>query len=221
MYKTQAKRARETVPTDAEPVPRRTRGGRLVLVGVAVLLCATWVWTERSKTETNGLSAGESVIQEYEPEDRVRVGEFSGRLLDGGRASSADLGSKPVVFNVWGSWCVPCRTEAPALVRLAEETKDRATFIGINTRDSEASAKAFESRYKVPYPSITTEDNSSVTLALGSAAVTAVPTTIIVDHQGRIAARVVGPGTYTTFRTLLDEVLDEAPREATRTDRGD
>lgn len=191
--------------------PKRARFWAFwLMLGVAIMGGLVWWASDRESESGTAISAvGDSVVQQYQVSDRVRIGEFSGDLLDGGSIHSDALAGNVTVYNVWGSWCVPCRTEAPDLVRLAGEYGNEAKFIGINVREGEAAARAFEREFGVPYPSITTASNSSVILAMGSAAGAAVPTTIFVDGKGRIAARVVGPGTYTTFRTLLDGVLAE------------
>lgn len=177
---------------------------------MAVMGLGGWLLVDRAEAPPSR-STGEAVIQQYQAADRRELEEFEGRLLSGAMFDSRDLEGRVSVFNVWGSWCVPCRTEAPALVRLAMEQSGRVDFVGINVRDSDDAARAFERQYEVPYPSITTGDSNNALLAFGSAAVGAVPTSIVVDAEGRIAARVVGPTSYTTLRTLVEEVVAELP----------
>lgn len=193
----------------AEPVRRRWVPR---LIGCAVALAVTtWVAVGWSDPPQTGRAAGDSVIQQYPRGERAEVDEFSGRLLDGVRFSSGDLRGRVTVYNVWGSWCVPCRIEAPALIEVAERFGDDVSFIGINVRDGLAAAKAFERNEAVPYPSVRADDSSAALLAFpNSLAVAAVPTSIVVDRQGRIAARVVGPTTYSTLKGLVEDVLAEA-----------
>ncbi|WP_165807149.1 TlpA family protein disulfide reductase [Nocardioides currus] len=139
------------------------------------------------------------------------MADFEGRLLDGSDFSSADLHGRVAVYNVWGSWCGPCRAEAPALVRTARRFKDEVSFVGINVRDGLDSARAFERAYDVPYPSLRASDSDDALLAFGGAVATAaVPTTVVVDDQGRVAARVVGPTSFATLGALLEDVLAES-----------
>lgn len=192
--------------------PGRRRLWRYGVVLTVVVGLGVWLIADRAEAPPSR-STGEAVIQQYQGAERRELAEFEGRLLSGGMFDSRDLEGGVSVFNVWGSWCVPCRTEAPALVRLATEQAGQVKFIGINVRDSDDAARAFERQYEVPYPSITTGDSNNALLAFGSAAVAAVPTSIVVDAEGRIAARVVGPTTYTTLRTLVEEVLAESPSQ--------
>ncbi len=126
-----------------------------------------------------------------------------------GHFDTTDFAGSVLVINVWGSWCPPCREEAPALRRVWEETRDRGVqFIGINIRDNDASAIAFEREFGITYPSITTADSGLPLLALGSFLPQgAVPSTVIVAPDGRVATRVVGKTTYITLRDLVRNVL--------------
>lgn len=111
-----------------------------------------------------------------------------------------------MVINVWGSWCGPCRAEAPDLVRLANQNADRGVrFVGVNTRDNPAAAQAFVRSFAVPYPSIR-DDNGQVLLAYrGLIPTSVVPTTVVVDRDGKVAARVLGRVTYSTLQGILDD----------------
>ncbi|WP_159083783.1 TlpA family protein disulfide reductase [Nocardioides terrigena] len=172
---------------------------------------AIWVTLSWADPPTTGRGTGDAVIQQYAVAERVDLADFEGALLDGTNFSSADMAGRVAVYNVWGSWCVPCRTEAPDLIRVAEEYADDVSFVGINVRDGLDAAQAFERRLAVPYPSLRAEDSDRALLAFGSSvAVAAVPTTVVVDRAGGIAARIVGPTTYSTLKALLDEVVTEA-----------
>jgi thiol-disulfide isomerase/thioredoxin len=124
-----------------------------------------------------------------------------------------------VVYNVWGSWCPPCREEAPDLQRVWQEAKTNGVqFVGIDVKDNDAAARAFEREYVVTYPSINGEDSATALLAFsGSVPANAVPSTVIVDQQGRLAARVVGKTTYATLHALVREVLAEAGAQPGKT----
>lgn len=211
--------ASERAGSDATPRPRvRQRWVLPVLVGTLVLGLSAWVVNGWSDSPSSGRSAGEAVIQQYPGDERAELDSFEGRLLDGGEFSSRDLLGRVVVYNVWGSWCVPCRTEAPALIKVAEEYAGDVAFVGINVRDGLEAARAFERRQEVPYPSVRAEDSDAALLAFGSSvAVAAVPTTVVVDRKGRIAGRVVGPTTYGTLKALVADVVQEdaaAPPDA-------
>lgn len=189
---------------------RRSWAVRLSALLVLVAVSAWWAVT-RAEEPSTGRSAGESVIQQFPKAEREIVGDFGGQLLDGAWFESSDLDGEVAVYNVWGSWCVPCRTEAPVLAKVARETAGSVTFVGINVRDSEGAARAFERGQDVPYASLRSEDSNEALLAFGGLLGMAVPTTVVVDREGRVAARIVGPTTYVTLRELVDEVVDEGP----------
>ena len=110
------------------------------------------------------------------------------------------------VVNVWASWCSPCRAEAPILVSLASKYPNVA-FIGILTRDNPANAEAFERRFKVPYPTII--DDSILIGFKGSLPANAIPSTVILDKTGRVAARISGVITVASLTQLIERVSAE------------
>lgn len=153
---------------------------------------------------------GGKLVQRYKPADRIEVQDFTATMLDGADfASTAQLGLVSV-YNVWGSWCGPCRTEAPDLSRVADDFEGRVRFVGINVRDSPDAARAFERSFGVPYSSIQPSDSAQALLAFGGAlASAAVPSTVVVDRDGRVAARILGPIGYRTLRGLVEDVVAE------------
>lgn len=165
-----------------------------------------------SEGDAGGVSGrGDSAIQQIPVEERELVADFDGELLDGTHFRLGHLDGDVGVFNLWGSWCAPCRSEAPALRQVALEYESQGVrFVGLNTRDSDDAARAFERKFKVPYSSIKTSDTTRVLLAFaGQLPMGAVPTTVVVDQQGRVAARVLGQVSAATLRALLDDVLAE------------
>lgn len=181
----------------------RTLGAAAIVVAIIGLSGCT--------TDAGTPTATDGVVQVIASEDRQQVKPFRGELLDGGHFDTTSLAGKVVVYNVWGSWCAPCRTEAPVLKRVSEETQDLGVrFVGINVRDNEAAARAFEENYGIEYPSITTDTSSDAVLAFGPALPpSAVPSTLVVDTQGRLAARIVGPTDYSTLSTIVTETAAE------------
>ena len=110
------------------------------------------------------------------------------------------------VVNVWASWCSPCRAEAPTLVALANKYTDVA-FIGILTRDNPANAEAFERRFKIPYPTVI--DDSILIGFKGSLPANAIPSTVVLDKSGRVAARISGVVTVASLSELIEKVSAE------------
>jgi thiol-disulfide isomerase/thioredoxin len=110
------------------------------------------------------------------------------------------------VVNVWASWCSPCRAEAPTLVALANKYTDVA-FIGILTRDNPANAEAFERRFNIPYPTVI--DDSILLGFKGSLPANAIPTTVVLDKSGYVAARISGVVTVASLSKLIEKVSAE------------
>lgn len=177
---------------------------------VAVLASACSGGTATTSADSRGYITGEGVAEQIAATDRRTLPEFSGRTLDGGFFSSREHRGSVLVVNVWGSWCPPCRKEAPVLQRVWTENRDNGVqFIGIDVRDDDASARAFERKFKITYPSITTADSSGPLLAFASVLPNnAVPSTLVIDPKGRVAGRVVGRTTYVTLKNLVEYALE-------------
>lgn len=155
----------------------------------------------------SGFIGGDSVTL-VPPEKRQPAPVVEGPALSGdGTISSADYPGRVLVLNVWGSWCAPCRKEAPDLEAAAVETRDVAQFIGINIRDNDpATAQAFVRAFKVTYPHIYDPSGSQLVKFGGVLPANGIPTTLVIDRDGRVAARVVGVVTRTTVVTLVNDV---------------
>ena len=125
----------------------------------------------------------------------------SGPLVGSGRLSlRADRGHV-VVLNFWGSWCPPCRAEAPSLAQLASQfTGSGVRFLGVDIRDSTATAQAFMSDFRISYPSLNDPADSIALDFRSTVPPTGIPTTLVIARNGRIAARVIGGVTYATSR---------------------
>ena len=182
---------------------------RVVLV--VIVTAGLAAGCSRSATQDRGYITGEGVIEEIRVADRVPMPRIAGDTLDGGHFDSRDYAGKVLVINVWGSWCPPCRKEAPGLRKVSNEFRSKGVqFVGIDVRDDDASARAFERKFGITYPSITTADSSQALLAFGSILPrNAIPSTVVVDRKGRVAARVVGRTTYITLRDLVQATLGE------------
>ncbi|KPI06218.1 alkyl hydroperoxide reductase/ Thiol specific antioxidant/ Mal allergen [Actinobacteria bacterium OK074] len=156
--------------------------------------------------------AGKDGIDTVTKGEREAAPDLSGKTIDGKTLDTADYKGKVVVLNVWGSWCAPCRAEAPNLVKVAEATaKDGVQFIGINTRDTSTSpAVEFEKSYDVPYPSLYDPTGKLLLrFKTGTLNPQAIPSTIIVDRDGDIAARTLQPLSEELLRKMLKPVLAE------------
>ncbi len=155
-----------------------------------------------------GFVAGKGIITRLAVEDRSKPGDVSGVTIDGDPISLADYAGKTVVVNVWGSWCAPCRAEAPDLVAASEElADDDVVFLGINSRDlNQAAARAFVRRFEVPYPSIYDQKGETLLAFRGTLSPNSIPSTVIIDDQGRVAASVLGEVSKSTLVGLVEDV---------------
>lgn len=185
----------------------------VVLVITAVLLtvagCSTDAAGQQSQTGSeDGYVAGDQQFTKIAPQKRQPAPEISGESVTGDDViSSADYADSVQVINVWGSWCAPCRKEAPDLQRASEQTADVAQFIGINSRDSsKAQAAAFVRAFEIDYPSIY-DPNGSQVVKYTDLPPSAIPSTLIIDKQGRIAVRVLGT---VSEKSLVDMIEDVA-----------
>ena len=136
--------------------------------------------------------------------DRKIAPAISGLTLDGTYYTYPK--DKMAVVNVWASWCAPCRAEAPTLVALANKYEDVA-FIGILTRDNPANAEAFERRFKITYPTVI--DDSILIGFKGSLPANAIPSTVILDKNGLVAARISGVVTVASLTELIEKISAE------------
>lgn len=156
--------------------------------------------------------AGDGRVVEVAADERQDPVEISGTTTTGEPLDLADLRGRVVVVNVWGSFCVPCRTEMPMLVEaeaeLAEEYPEQTAFVGINIRESAPeNAVAFERERGVDYPSIY-DPGSETLLEFGDYAPYAPPATLVLDTDGRVAALINGPvPSKSTITTLVEELV--------------
>lgn len=182
---------------------RRIRGRRVALLsavlGAGLLLSAcssndtlAQQWNSGSD---KGYIAGDGSTTSIAPEARTQAIEFSGTDEHGGKISSADYAGAVTVVNFWYAGCPPCRAEAPDLQETAEEFVPKGVkFLGVNTRDQEAQAIQFAKEFEITYPSIMdAKDNRSTQRAFaGEVPLNAVPTTLVLDTEGRVAHRILG-----------------------------
>jgi thiol-disulfide isomerase/thioredoxin len=134
----------------------------------------------------------------------------SGPAVGGGKLALTAYRGHVVVLNFWGSWCTPCREEAPDLAALATHFQASGVrFLGIDIRDSPPSAEAFMSDFRISYPSL---NDPSDTLALdfrNTVPPAGIPTTLVISRSGRITARVIGGATYNGLKTLVQRAAAE------------
>jgi thiol-disulfide isomerase/thioredoxin len=157
-----------------------------------------------SSTSEESFVSGDGSTTFIKISDRKIAPAITGLTLKGDNYTYEK--DRVAVVNVWASWCSPCRAEAPTLVALANKYTDVA-FIGILTRDNPANAEAFERRFKIPYPTVI--DDSILIGFKGSLPANAIPSTVVLDKSGRVAARISGVVTVASLSELIEKVSAE------------
>ena len=173
-------------------------------VALAVALVAVFAGGGNSGVTDIGGSASAVV---YATGHRPLAPEFTGTTLSGSKLSFSSYRGQVVVLNFWGSWCVPCREEAPTLALVAAQYQSSGvSFLGVDVRDTTASAEAFARRFHIPYPSVSdsssliTQDFTAVVPIAGT------PTTLVIDRTGHVAGAVFGTSTYPELTAILARV---------------
>lgn len=181
-----------------------------LVAGLALAGCSGTHAVSQDVTSSRGYQVGDAALTWVPPGDRSSVGGVRGELLDGTPFDLAAWRGHVVVVNFWESDCAPCRSEAQALEQVYRDDKARGVeFLGIDIRDDRAGAQGFVLAHHVTYPSLFDESNTAA-LHFHGVPPNATPTTIVLDRQGRIAARHSGSILYTQLRTVVGRVLAES-----------
>ncbi|MFM1779657.1 MAG: hypothetical protein RIS51_802 [Actinomycetota bacterium] len=156
--------------------------------------------------------AGDGTVTEYAISERPVAGEWSGITESGLQLDSSALLGSVTVLNFWYAGCAPCRAEAPDLVALHEKYSSQGVnFVGVNVRDTAETALAFDRKFGIQFPSVMDAQSGAVSLAFtGVVSPSAVPTTLIIDAEGRVASRVLGRIEPSILSTLIETVLEES-----------
>src|SRR3712207_3028634 len=196
------------------PRPRGVPGVGGLLVALAAALLLTGCSTGTDAVDLNnggefrfvqGTPAGEVIA----PDERAAAPQFSGTLLDGADFDSGELAGGVAVLNFWGSWCAPCRVESPEFQEVYTEVRDRGVqFLGVNVKDTDQLARAFEDSFGIEFPSLH-DPRGEVALAFRDYPANAIPSTIVLDPDGRVAAVYTGAVSQEDLRTVLERVLEE------------
>jgi len=181
-----------------------------VLTGalLAVVLVAGWAGGGNSGV-TNVDGNASAVV--YAAGHRPQAPEFTATTLTGSKLSFSSYRGQVVVLNFWGSWCVPCREEAATLSDVAAQYQPSGvSFLGVDVRDTTASAEAFANRFHITYPSVS-DPSSVVTLDFTAVVpIAGTPTTLVIDRTGHIAGAVFGTATYPELTAILAKVTGKA-----------
>ena len=171
---------------------------------LAVLLLV--VWPGGGSSDVTYLDGTDRAVL-YTAGHRPVAPDFTGTTLTGSRLSFSSYRGRVVVINFWGSWCDPCRAEAPVLAVAAQQYRPSGVaFLGVDVRDTTASAEAFTRNFGITYPSVSdpslliTQDFTTAVPIAGT------PVTLVVDRTGHIAGAVFGQASSAELNTILARV---------------
>jgi len=197
-------------------MPRRPRLPRAVALGLVVALaagCAQQVDAGEpvgGDVAEQGYVSGDGTTTIVAESERVAAPDLTGTTLDGDQFALSDHLGEVVVLNVWASWCAPCRAEAEDLEQVWTDVQaDGVQLVGLNTRDSQAAAAAFVDRFEVTYPSVVDTDGSRQLLFHETLPPAAIPSTIVIDRQGRVAGRAIGEVDRSRLLGIIEPILAE------------
>ena len=195
------------------------RPDRRLVLGAAALLALgaagctqdpNSVAAQAKAGDQKGYVSGDGAVEQIALADRAEPVTMSGTLVDGGSWDIESTRGQVLVLNVWGSWCAPCVAEAPDLQAAWEQVQDggEVQFMGIDFREEAERGAAFMAKAGITYPSLSDESGVLILRLQGKAPT--VPTTLVLDREGRIAARVNGPVGTSTLTGLVEDVVAEA-----------
>ena len=189
----------------------------------AALLVGALLLTACSPSLTSGdqgfVTGDGTVTVVAEADRRPPAGDVAGETVDGKPVSLEDFDGKVVVMPVWGSWCGPCRKEAPGLALASRDLADKGVaFLGIGSRDrNKVDVRRFLERFDIPYDSIHDEDGETLLAFRGTLPPMSIPSFVFIDAEGRVAARILGEADLSTIYGVLEDLTGEkltVPREA-------
>jgi peroxiredoxin len=195
------------------PVPIRSA---LAAVVVAVVAVAAAGCDGGNIGADNPGSSGQSFVGHsyestfYPVGHRPDAPAVTGTTISGQRLSLSSYRGDTIVLNFWGSWCAPCRAEAPALGQLSRKLATKnVRFIGIDIRDQPDSAQAFMQTFNVGYPSLSDPDDEIALEFHSTVPPASIPTTLVIDRSGRIAVRIFGASSYAELQALISKVIGQ------------
>ena len=196
------------------PVPRVRRPSRAsvpITIGASLVVAlAGCSSTDDDPAETEFEFAGVTAAGQLVPAaERAPAPAFTGELLDGTSFTSDDLAGDVAVINFWGSWCAPCRLETPDLQAVYADVGDRGVaFLGVDVKDQRQMASAFLADAGAEYPSLY-DPRGEIALEFRGFPANVVPSTILLDAQGDVAAVYTGAILQDDLRSAVEALLQE------------
>lgn len=196
----------------------RSRSAKLLAALAVLAMLAGCAASEDGTAEVDpamdvpgsGYVSGDGSVETWAPSERGDAVELAGVSYDEEDIDLAQWRGEVLVINFWYANCPPCRKEAPDLASLSEEYSGQGVqFLGVNHTDSAGTAQAFERRFGIPYPSLHDQESAGVAAMQGVVPLRAMPTTVVLDTEGRVAARILGLAERSMLAALIDETLSE------------
>lgn len=209
-----------TSPHQPRPARDRAMSRRTVLTGLAgiaalplLAACSTeddTLAAQAGNADGKNYIAGDGSVLEIAPAERGEPVQFTSSLFSGETVQASDLAGQPAVLNFWYAACAPCRIEAPDLQALHEQSEPAGVrFLGVNVRDTAGTAQAFERNFGITYPSLEDRGGQVLLAMTDYVPPQAVPTTIVLDRQGRVSSRILGVAEPSTLKSLITTVVNE------------
>ncbi|MHC2997779.1 TlpA family protein disulfide reductase [Microbacterium sp. HJ5] len=200
-------------------IARRGRGAASALLALGLIAglaaCTNDPLAEQYRAGDNKgfIAANGLQVVEIPAGERTEPVEFEGTTEAGDALGSADVAGDVVVVNFWYAACGPCRAEASSLEDAYTSFEgEGVSFIGVNTSDAPETATAFAEQYGITYPSLMAAQDGAIKLAFADKTpINATPTTLVLDKEGRVAARIIGQlESASILQTLVRDALDES-----------
>jgi thiol-disulfide isomerase/thioredoxin len=171
---------------------------------LGVTACGGQIAANTPASNGNNFVAGDGTAAYYQAGHRTAAPAVSGTTLSGSELNLSSYRGHVVVLNFWGSWCAPCRKEAPTLAVLSEQYQPKGVrFVGVDIRDQASAAQAFVQNFRISYPSLNDPGDEIALAFRGTVSPAAIPSTLVIDQNHRIAGRVIGTASYGSLNNIL------------------